>query len=871
MVKKEKEKVIMKNLFKKALCFTLTLLMLASMLSISAGAARLTENPMVFVIGDSTAESQGENEKTLTGWGQVLYNFFNDGYMINNCAVSGESSRSFYDKNWSNVKSQLTTGDYVLIQFGHNDIKQDGADDENLENEQTTTGRYTDPAGDKDTEGSFKWYLNKYVTEITAAGATPILVTSIERRLDAYKAAESSQLYPYVEAMKDFADEEGVAIINIWDDFRTKIVTDYPDSSTPHPWFISYYGGDNTHLTRIGAMETARMFAKKLSQSSIALKSYLKDSLDSVVYEELSEKILEDFEDAAEGIVSSYNGWTVSGTTSNEKTPYVQVVYKDAEKTSKVINFYRDGTLNSGDDTGPMNTIYTFKNPIGADTASEVEDAERYVRLKYKFRSAVGGAGFNVSISGFSVGVTPSSSRLFFGSANNQYIDSKNGLDASKWYEYEMYFDLKLGKATLLIDGNRYYQNVEFAKTKIDKVQIQPSRCSTAGTNDTWSYFMDDIELSTIDEDTYCDYVGILPDETYLFKETFNRETVNTVPTGTWNEWNINSSAKYSDIAMLRFTEDPKNKANTVLAFQRTGVPSGTNLMTKTFAEALDDGYYELSFKILKHNEKDNAFELTVKDGEKTYNTSGKRDEENGWKISFNLNAGTIVIPDKDSVTYETIHYFNGESSAEKINIDKWYNVKIIYDLTGDTGALSFFLDGELIANNITPPNTSNTIGSRYNKGKITAIVLGLNRTTGSTYIEYKKDAEGNPTTTRLEDTDYSGNGTLIADVKLDDLQLKTVTTEPLALIYSNDATKVSGVKIKNERVANANEKMMVAVYSNDTIPVLKGVSECETITYGKTELSLKTPLSVSSGDKIKLFFWDMLNLLPKGYIEATK
>ena len=186
---------------------------------------------------------------------------------------------------------------------------------------------------------------------------------------------------------------------------------------------------------------------------------------------------------------------------------------------------------------------------------------------------------------------------------------------------------------------------------------------------------------------------------------------------------------------------------------------------------------------------------------------------------------------------------------------------------------MDFFVDGRLAAENITPPNekTKASINERYNKGKIKSIWFGLNRTTGSTEVKYK-DGLPQISANIITNTDYSGKGTLTADVKVDDIVLKTVETKPVSLIYSADGTKINGVSIKNERAAETDEKMLVAVYENvNGAEVLKGISMCADVEYGKNSLSLETPLSVSSGDTVKVFFWDMIKLLPKAFLETVK
>ena len=242
--------------------------------------------------------------------------------------------------------------------------------------------------------------------------------------------------------------------------------------------------------------------------------------------------------------------------------------------------------------------------------------------------------------------------------------------------------------------------------------------------------------------------------------------------------------------------------------------------------------------------------------------TKEQLDEVRNYPDSNFILMNDIVFTDSDFKEGGQFYNYNGTFTYRGVTYDN-YGWNPIEEYYGVFDGNNHFIHNITFSQYVD--RESKNLGLfEENNGTIKKISIGLNRTDGST-VQQKNG------TAYITDTVYLENNELITDVRLDNLELKYVTTEPLALIYSNDATKVSGVKIKNERVANANEKMMVAVYSNDTIPVLKGVSECEAITYGKTELSLKTPLSVSSGDKIKLFFWDMLNLLPKGYIEATK
>jgi lysophospholipase L1-like esterase len=119
----------------------------------------------VFSIGDSTmALYDTSNNNQQRGWGQMLPQFFDNEVTVVDAARGGRSSKSFYDEGlWSAVINQVKTGDYVFIQFAHND-------------EKTDTAYYTDPWT------SYTDYLTRYVTETRARGGIPVFFTPICRR-----------------------------------------------------------------------------------------------------------------------------------------------------------------------------------------------------------------------------------------------------------------------------------------------------------------------------------------------------------------------------------------------------------------------------------------------------------------------------------------------------------------------------------------------------------------------------------------------------------------------------------------------------------------------------------------------------------------
>ena len=119
----------------------------------------------IFNAGDSTAaERDTSNNNPERRWGQMLQDYFNKNFVVvENHARRGRSSKSFIDEGrWDEILKNMKKGDYVIIQFGHND----GVDDE----------RHTDP------NNNFIEYLTKYATDTIEYGGIPILMCPVSRR-----------------------------------------------------------------------------------------------------------------------------------------------------------------------------------------------------------------------------------------------------------------------------------------------------------------------------------------------------------------------------------------------------------------------------------------------------------------------------------------------------------------------------------------------------------------------------------------------------------------------------------------------------------------------------------------------------------------
>lgn len=218
----------------------------------------------LYIIGDSTASDYEKDRYPRTGWGQVLQRFFNkEKTVISNHALSGRSSRSFYEeKKWENITRVLKKGDYVFIQFGHNDQKSDD--------------RHTDP------ETTFKQYLTTYIEDTRKKGAFPVLLTPINRNnWNAGKIFDTHGEYP--ETMRKLAKSLSVPLIDLHK-LTMELFEKIGEKNMNKIFLIlepgeyqNYPKGnrDNTHLQESGAIEICNLITNDIIKQNLDLKQYL--------------------------------------------------------------------------------------------------------------------------------------------------------------------------------------------------------------------------------------------------------------------------------------------------------------------------------------------------------------------------------------------------------------------------------------------------------------------------------------------------------------------------------------------------------------------------------------------------------------------
>ncbi|MHA6279687.1 pectate lyase [Salinimicrobium sp. CAU 1759] len=226
------------------------------------------ERPTLYLIGDSTMSNKKDPDKNPEhGWGQMLPQLMSSEVEINNHAVNGRSTRSFIaEGRWEKVKEQLEPGDYVFIQFGHNDQKVNDP------------ARYTNPYT------QYRSNLEKFVKETRDRGASPLLFSSIVRRNfnEDGVLVDTHGHYPLVVRMvaKDlevpFIDmqllTEQLEISYGPQDSKQLHLHLEPGEDPYEPRGVT----DDTHLSRKGADLVARLALQEIARQDLDLKKHVK-------------------------------------------------------------------------------------------------------------------------------------------------------------------------------------------------------------------------------------------------------------------------------------------------------------------------------------------------------------------------------------------------------------------------------------------------------------------------------------------------------------------------------------------------------------------------------------------------------------------
>jgi lysophospholipase L1-like esterase len=222
----------------------------------------------IYLAGDSTMAQKLPEKRPETGWGEMLGGFFQDGkVIIDNRAQNGRSTRTFIgEQRWQAIVDRLQPGDYVFIQFGHNDESKEKVD------------RYTPPE-------DYRNNLVRFITEVRDQKAFPVLLTPLMRRRFDQDGQLQDTHGEYPDIVRSVAKEYRVPLIDMHRSSATVLEHYGPEES--RKLFLqlkanenpNYPKGieDNTHFSPVGAEVVAGLAVDGIREQKLGLVKYLKN------------------------------------------------------------------------------------------------------------------------------------------------------------------------------------------------------------------------------------------------------------------------------------------------------------------------------------------------------------------------------------------------------------------------------------------------------------------------------------------------------------------------------------------------------------------------------------------------------------------
>jgi len=222
----------------------------------------------IFLAGDSTMAAKLAEKRPETGWGEMLGQHFKDGkVVIDNRAQNGRSTKTFISEGrWRAIVDAVKKGDYVFIQFGHNDESKEKGE------------RYTPPA-------DYRTNLSRFVDDVRAKGGNPVLFTPVMRRKFDKDGKFVDTHGEYPDLVRAVAREKSVPLIDMHrkseavlvkygqENSRTLFLQLKPGENANYPKGIE----DNTHFNPTGAEAMAKLAVEGIKEDKLGLRKYLKN------------------------------------------------------------------------------------------------------------------------------------------------------------------------------------------------------------------------------------------------------------------------------------------------------------------------------------------------------------------------------------------------------------------------------------------------------------------------------------------------------------------------------------------------------------------------------------------------------------------
>lgn len=251
-------------------CFALMMLIFCSFVLLQK------DKPVFYIIGDSTVKNGDGSGKNLQwGWGSFIAGYFDTTKIsVSNQAIGGRSSRTFITEGrWERITTALKKGDYVIMQFGHNDA---GPLDDTARARGTIQGIgeeskdiYNPITKKNETVHTYGWYMRKYIREAKAKGAIAIVCSPVPR--DNWKDGKVNRsTESYTKWAKEIAKEEQCSFI----DLNDLIATEYESLGTEK--VKAFFPADHTHTDKAGAELNASVVIRELKKiPSLGLLRFL--------------------------------------------------------------------------------------------------------------------------------------------------------------------------------------------------------------------------------------------------------------------------------------------------------------------------------------------------------------------------------------------------------------------------------------------------------------------------------------------------------------------------------------------------------------------------------------------------------------------
>lgn len=269
---------MMKNLMGKNA--GLSLLLIVVMMLSSFMLIKPADKPTFYVIGDSTVKhGKGVGDGGLWGWGDFMAQYFDTTRIaVENDALGGTSSRTFQTLGlWDKVLAKVKPGDFVIMQFGHNDA---GVLDDTARARGTIKGIgpeqqeiYNPVRKIQEVVHTYGWYMRKYIADVKAKGATPIICSPVPRNFwKEGKFAGRRNKDSYGQWASEIGEETGTYFIHL-----NKMIADDYEAEGEAKVKSTYFGTDATHTFEPGAQLNAKIVIQGIrSLNTLALNKYLK-------------------------------------------------------------------------------------------------------------------------------------------------------------------------------------------------------------------------------------------------------------------------------------------------------------------------------------------------------------------------------------------------------------------------------------------------------------------------------------------------------------------------------------------------------------------------------------------------------------------